>query len=377
MKISYVSSYDANDIHNWSGLGYNISKALEAQGNHIEYIGKLKTSASLLQRLKRKFYKRQNLLFDVTREISTAKSHAEQASLKISNNSDIIFSPGSIPFAYLKSNKPKVIYTDATFAGLLNFYDEYSFFCQETIRHGNFLEQRALSNADLILYSSDWAAQTAIDNYKVNPEKIKVVPFGANVVCNRSLNQIKEIVTKKSNNDLDLLFIGVEWKRKGGDLALKITESLNSLGINTTLHIVGIRDLPTENMPSYVINHGFISKSTSEGVNKLERLFMKCHFLIVPSLAEAYGLVFCEANSYGLPSISTNVGGIPTVIKNEFNGRTFSLETPIEIWSHYIYELFIDKNRYLEMCLSSFNEYETRLNWNVAGKSIMNLLREL
>jgi glycosyltransferase involved in cell wall biosynthesis len=377
MKISYISAYDATDIHNWSGTGFSIANAIERQNNDVHYIGNLETKASLLMRLKRKYYRSQNLIFDISREIDVAKSHAKQARLRIPDNSDIIFSPGSIPLAYLESNKPKVFYTDATFAGLLNFYDEYSGFCKETIKHANYLEQRALTNADLILYSSDWAARTAMDNYKVNADKIKVVPFGANVDCYWTLDQIREIITRRSSIDLELLFIGVDWKRKGGDFALSIAENLNLHGVNTKLHIVGLRDFPIENMPDFVVNHGFISKSTIDGKNKLEKLFLKCHFLLVPSLAEAYGLVFCEANSYGLPSISTNIGGIPTVIKNEINGHTFPLGLSVETWSHYIYELFTDRNRYTEMCLSSFNEYKTRLNWDVAGNTIMSLLREL
>jgi glycosyltransferase involved in cell wall biosynthesis len=277
----------------------------------------------------------------------------------------------------LKTKKPKVFYTDATFAGMLGFYDSFSNLCGETIKHGNYLEQKALESSNLAIYSSEWAAKTAIDNYYVNPNKIKVVPFGANIDCNRKIDDIKNIIDNRSANNLNLLFLGVDWYRKGGDFAVKISKELNNLGLKTTLHIAGIRKLPFDNLPDYIVNHGFISKSSEEGKNKINDLFSKSHFLLVPSIAEAYGLVFCEANSFGLPSLSTNVGGIPTIIKDDINGKKFSINSDVSEWCNYISNSFIDKEKYNSMCMSSFGEYENRLNWSVAGKTIIKLLNEI
>ena len=70
---------------------------------------------------------------------------------------------------------------------MLNFYPEFSNLCNETIRNGNGMEQAALSNCELAIYSSEWAAASAINNYQVDREKIKVVPYGANLSCTLSI----------------------------------------------------------------------------------------------------------------------------------------------------------------------------------------------
>ncbi|MEW5859402.1 MAG: glycosyltransferase, partial [Cyanobacteriota bacterium] len=96
-----------------------------------------------------------------------------------------------------------------------------------------------------------------------------------------------------------------------------------------------------------------------------------------PSQAEAYGNVFCEANSYGVPCISTKVGGIPTVIKDDVNGKLFSITSNIQEYCTYIYDLFSDYGAYKKLALSSFNEYQTRLNWSVTAQSAQKLFMDL
>lgn len=100
-------------------------------------------------------------------------------------NVDVVFSPGTIPIAHLKTNYPIVFWADATFAGMIDFYPSFSNLCSRSIRDGNRMEQAALSKCSLAIYSSEWAAKTALDNYDVNPQKVKVVPFGANISCDR------------------------------------------------------------------------------------------------------------------------------------------------------------------------------------------------
>lgn len=378
MKIAYVTEYDALDIHNWSGLGYYIAKALEQQNNELDYLGNLDKHSSIQLRVKSRLYQMMtNKAFHVCREPFIAKRYSRKIVALLKTNTNVIFSPGTIPISLLDINKPKVFYTDATFAGMVGFYEHFSNLCSETIRHANYLEQMALDSAALAIYSSDWAAQTAIDNYNANPGKIRVVPFGANIECNRNFDDIKTIVDSRSVKECHLLFLGSDWKRKGGEMAIRVATKLNEIGIKTILHTAGIKNLPVTNIPDYVINHGFISKATKGGKDKINELFTKSHFLILPTNADCTPVVYSEANSFGLPCISTNVGGISTIVKNNLNGRIFSLKDDENVYAGYIQSIFNNERLYKQLCYSSFGEYEKRLNWNVVGKSITGLLKEL
>jgi glycosyltransferase involved in cell wall biosynthesis len=236
------------------------------------------------------------------------------------------------------------------------------------------MERLALQKCKLAIYASEWAAQTAIDYYNADPNKVKVVPFGANIDSSRNFSEIKDLIESRPSNKCKLLFLGVDWFRKGGDVALKVAEELNKLGLNTELTVVGCQPIVEGSLPSFVKPLGFISKSTNEGKERINQLLAESHFLILPSRAECYGVVFCEANSLGVPCISRKVGGIPTIIKPNVNGNLFDLNTEITEYCEYISRLFSNYSDYKNLALSSFNEYQSRLNWSVAGKTVQELL---
>jgi len=256
---------------------------------------------------------------------------------------------------------------------MLDFYDSFSHFCPETIRNGHKQEQLALENCSLAIYSSEWAAKSAIANYDVDPSKVKVIPFGANVECNRTQEDITTLVNEKVDFDpIRLLFIGKDWQRKGGPKALEVAKLMNQGGINVELHIAGCT--PPVAVPEYVKVHGFISKQTIEGRTKLDQLFKDAHFFLLPSEAEAFGIVFAEASSFGVPSLATNVGGIPSAVRDNVNGKTFPIDSHASEYCDYISGIVNSKERYRKLAYSSYEEYCNRLNWLAAGVAFKNLV---
>ncbi len=376
-KISYVTEYDARDVHNWSGLGYFIAKSLQSQNAQIDYVNCKTTRAGLIDNVTSKLFKLLGFQHASKLGLVSSRSKGRYMGTKILPDTDLVFSPSSLPITFLSTSKPKVFYTDATFASMLNFYADYTGLSPKHIDEGNSLEKQAIQNADLAIYSSDWAAQSAIVDYGADPAKIKVVPFGANITGKREYDQILQIINGRRSDSCQLLFIGVEWERKGGNVALEITRLLNEIGVPTTLHIVGLRKLPLPEVPYYVKHHGFISKATIAGESRLEKLFAESHFLILPTRADCTPVVFSEANSFGLPVLTTNVGGISTVVKDDINGKTFSPSAPPAEWVSYIEQMFTQQAQYKALSLSAFHRYETLLNWKTAGQSIMSLLKQL
>ena len=383
MKVAYVTTYNAKDIRKWSGVGYYIARSLENQSLLLEYIGSLKEKYSLP--LKAKQYLTDALSEKLPikrylreREPLIVKNYAYQVSKKISEiKPDLVFSPGTIPIAYLECKQPIVIWTDCTFSGMIDFYPEFTNLTQKTIRDGNALESSALKRCKLIIYSSEWAAKTAVDSYQIETSKIRIVPLGANIECNKNIDDIREIIDSRDSKKCNLLFLGVSWYRKGGDIAFEVVKELNRIGLDAQLTVVGCLPEVNEPLPNFVKPIGFISKTTKEGQEKINKFLAESHFLILPTIADCNPVVFCEANSFGVPCLSTNVGGIPTVIKDDVNGKTFPKDAIISEYCTYMSNLFSNYSQYKNLALSSFNEYQSRLNWTVAGKTVKKLLMEL
>lgn len=376
MKAAFVTSSDPSNVQAWSGTIFYMLQAIQNSGIKTFTVGNLREGDWNLSKFKKLFYliicKKKYLR---NREILICKNYASQINKKLTSSEyDIIFSPGTLELAYLETKKPLVIWTDATFAGMVDFYPEFTNLASETIRNAHRLEQMTLSKCRLAIYSSEWAANSAIANYQIDPDKVKVVPFGANINPDRDSIDIMKLINNKSFHICKLLFIGVDWNRKGGDTVLEIAKRLNASGLRTELHVVGCE--PPFNTPSFVIRHGFISKKTERGRKQIDQLFSESHFLVLPTKAECFGIVFPEANSFGLPCLATDVGGVKTAIRDGINGWTFPLCASAELYCEKIKMLMSAKDDYKRFSVSCFQEYTERINWNTSGAAVSNLIEK-
>lgn len=378
LNLAYATTYDATNVGNWSGLGYFIAQALRQQDFSVDTIGPLREKGSFARHAKRHAYR----LFTGKRYLlercpRLCRSYAAQVATKLScGRFDAVFSPGTLPIAYLECREPIAFWTDATFAGMVNFYRHYTNLHPASYAEGMALEQSALDRCKLAIYSSDWAAQSALCHYQVDPAKVKVVPFGANIVCSRTVEDVERLVQSRPTDQCHLLFLGVEWERKGGDVALRVAQALNDSGQPTRLTIIGCHPPVRTLLPNFVRCLGFVSKASAAGRAKIDQALAESHFLLVPSRAETYGVVFVEANSFGVPALATDVGGIPTILRNDVNGRTFSLHANVAEYRDYIFRLMRNYDQYVRFAMSAFQEYQSRLNWSVAGQTVKRLLME-
>ncbi len=378
MKIAYVTTYNAFDVRKWSGCGYYMAHALSQQGLDLGYIGDLAAPPLpwLVGKGKSAFYWLKGKKYITDRYPDLAKSYARQIQKHpLFSQADVIFSPGTIPISYLDCPQPIVFWTDATFAGMVDFYPEYTNLCAEALRNGNAMEQSALDRCQLAIYGSDWAARSAIEDFRTPSEKIKVASFGANLNIDFTPTDIETMVAARSRTTCRLLFIGLDWKRKGGDIALEIARQIHAQGVDLELTIVGSR--PPGQVPDYVKLCGFLSKASHRGVDTLHKLYRQAHFLVVPSRAEASGVVFSEASGFGVPSVTTRVGGVTTTLRDGRNGMTFSPDSPIEDYVEYILRLWSHPQEYRDLALSAYEEYRTRLNWRTASGTVKSLLEEI
>lgn len=384
MKAAYVTAYDSRKLQGrkeWSGLGYYIAQSLLKQSISLDFFGPLGEPIyfNWIYKFRKAYSKFVNQrVYLPNPDPWLLKNYAQQINQKLAeSDADIVFSATSLPIAYLDCDRPMVFWADATFAGLHNFYWQYTNLDESVIRNWHYLEKLTLQKCSLAIYASDWAARSAIEVYGADPSKVKVVPFGANIDTEMSPEEICQAIEARPSTVCKFLFLGMDWNRKGGDTAYEVVKQLNASGINAELTIVGCSPPVEEPIPDFVKPLGFISKGTPEGRTRLQNLIMESHFLILPTLAECFGVVFCEANSLGVPCIARAVGGVPTAIRNGVNGQLFGRDAEISEYCDYILDIFCNYTKYKELALSSLNEYLTRLSWRVAGKTVRQFIDEI
>lgn len=377
LRTAFITEFGALDISQWSGTNYFMAHAIENYLGPFDHIGAavpawdwvLKVKQALVQYSSgRKFVRR--------RDPSFLRAYARQISAKLHRgNYDLILSAGSMPVSYLETDLPVFFWTDASFGSMINFYESYSNLTAESIRQGDAAELSALDRCRCAIYSSHWAAEATINYYGVNPSKVEVIPFGPNLDSfAQGPERVDTQITKRMQDLVcRLIFVGVEWKRKGGDIAVETAKALNEMGVQAELTIIGAR--PESGLPSFVDYKGIISKTTAAGMKHMGELFARSHFMLLPSRAECCAVVLAEANAFGVPSISTKVGGIPTVVSNGENGALLPLEARGREYAEIIRQLFTDPMKYRTMAMNAYSLYRSELNWDTAGARLATLVR--
>ena len=72
-------------------------------------------------------------------------------------------------------------------------------------------------------------------DHGADPEKVEVAPFGANMRITHTREDVVAAVAHRPPESCRLLFVGVDWYRKGGDRALESATILNDWGLPTGL----------------------------------------------------------------------------------------------------------------------------------------------
>jgi glycosyltransferase involved in cell wall biosynthesis len=223
------------------------------------------------------------------------------------------------------------------------------------------------------MFTTSWAANSAIEGFGINQSKVIVAPFGANF---EEEPRTEDVLPKKKSTVCNLLFVGVQWENKGGPIAVNVLKELLRQGADARLTICGCVP-PPEFAHDKIRVIPFLNKSVKSEREKLYQLYADASFLILPTRFEAYGLVFCEASAYALPSLATRTGGVPGVITEGMNGFLFDPTDQGEGYAKKILELWANEKRYQELCKSSRRLYEEKLNWNAWAASLLQSLKNI
>ena len=368
---------DRRSWRSWSGIVYHIAQALQKHCGEVSYCSPalpckkeeliariIRGSSQIL--LKKKY----NPSFFLS------KSYAKAGHRWLAGQSfDLIVAPdGELDIAFLETDIPIVLLGGgATFSLLLDYYPTYSNLLKRTIYEGNAMYTLALKKASAVIYSSAWGARSAIEDYGADPAKVHIVPMGANL---DEIPPREAVLARRTSDRCRLLFLGVEWTRKGGDIAFETLLNLEELGIAAELTVCGCTP-PKEFVHERMTVIPFLDKNDNRQRRELEKLLMMSDFLLVPTRADAFGLVFCEANAFGLPVITTNTGGVPEVVRNGENGFLLPYDARGDAYAEVIAKLYRDNERYAELVRDSRNAFETRLNWDVWGVAVKQILAEL
>ncbi|MBK8805451.1 MAG: glycosyltransferase family 4 protein [Bacteroidales bacterium] len=376
-KILYVTSRDPKDKRTWSGTMYYMAKSLEKHAGEVIYGGPYNPFFFFIQ----KFIKRitlwttgKNYLSSYSTVLSYLyKWHFEKLVKK--HAPDVIFAgSASVEVSRLNVGCPIINLNDITFELLIDRYNHFTNLTTRSLKRGESIEQLSFNNSKALIFSSQWAADSAHKHYKIPKENIHIISFGANT----DRIPLRDEVFNKKYNKINILFLGVEWIRKGGNIVYDTFVELQKRNLEKEIHLtfLGLTP-PVESIASNITIIPFLNKNKTEDFNAFYDLMLQSHILFVPSRFDCTPIAFCEASAFGLPIISTNVGGISSVVKDGSNGFLLPVEAGAKEYADLISNIISKENMLQNLTLSTRDYYESNLSWDQWGEKLSELVNKL
>jgi glycosyltransferase involved in cell wall biosynthesis len=367
LNIACVTSFDPRTPgkNSWSHTIFHMSAALQKRLADVTFLGPMdaipERVAGKIVDLGYQLVSHQRYMY--THSEWVARRFGDVATrrlVRFAQPFDVVLSCGAVDVAYLRSAFPIVLVLDATHRLVRGYYPAYTNLCKRSQRELDTIERLAIQRAALVLVSSTWAARSVIADYHADPARVHAFPFGADL---ESPPPTSVLAARKRGNRCRLLFLGTDWKRKGGDLAVKALHGLEALGIDAELVVCGCAPPATARHPRLRVVP-FLDKRDETQRQLLEALYLHSDFLLLPTRSDCAPMVFCEAAAFGLPVVTTDTGGVAEIVVNGVTGYTLPHAAMGDAYAEVIARSFRDGETYSKLVQASRRRYDERLNWD-------------
>jgi glycosyltransferase involved in cell wall biosynthesis len=237
------------------------------------------------------------------------------------------------------------------------------------------LEADAAKRYTGLIFSSDWAVDEGQRLYGVSREKLHSIPLGASWTPDANARELAATVEARPDDRLHLLYVGKDWERKGGPLAIEIAQGLKAAGVaNVRLHVAGCHPEIPADASDLVQVYGFLNPKNPDDAAVLKNLFLRSHFLVVPTRAECFGLVFAEAQAFALPPVSRRVQPVPSIVLDGQTGILADADAPASAYVERILAIVRDRVRYREMANAARAQFESTLTWDRFAEQVVQVI---
>jgi glycosyltransferase involved in cell wall biosynthesis len=196
----------------------------------------------------------------------------------------------------------------------------------------NALMRRAFTRARGLVVWHQWGKQSLIEDYGAPPEKVAVIAPGVDM---ETWNFPRHDVD--AERVVRLLFVGGDFKRKGGETLLAAMHM--GLSQFCALDIVTRDPVDATGIANVRVHHGL-----GPNMPELMALYARADVFVFPTEADVLPLAIMEAMASGLPVVTTKVGAIGEQITD---GVTGFLIAPHDANALYACTLRLVRNREL------------------------------
>jgi len=238
------------------------------------------------------------------------------------------------------------------------------------------VESYAIRSADIVIALNKTMYKALTTKAKVDPGKTIIVPNGVDIEFFRPGIKDEHVLSRYGLEEQNyILFVGRVSPEKGVHILLQAFKHIaNEFPNRFKLVIVGpitgtfnsarsssyaeaMMRYAREELGERVVFTGAVEK------NSLRTLYSNAYCFVLPSLAEAFGMVLLEAMASGTAPIGSTAGGIPDIIIDGVNGLLFRKGDWKDL-ANKMLMLIADKNLRNKLTLNSRKIVEEVYSWH-------------
>lgn len=253
---------------------------------------------------------------------------------------------------------PHFVYTDHSHLARLHYPD----FDRRKLRPASWirLERGIYEHAEVNFTRSSNISQSLIEQYHIPAEKVECVGIGSN------LDGHQTALDNDCYRNKNILFVGIDWKRKGGPDLLAAFAKVLQTHPDAHLTIVGASPV-VDGLPNCTV----VGRVP---VDEMAQYYEKASIFCLPTHMEPFGVVFIEALNYKLPIIATHVGAIPDFVKPGVNG--FLIEPgDVDGLAASLNQLLSDPTLCQAMGEQAYFLASSQYSWNRVGEKMAASIR--
>lgn len=360
--------YPPSDPRSWSGTSRSITAALDSLAAPYDAIGPVAPALHFAGRAFSALTRRADRRVNWEVEPRLVRAITAKLARSLPTSTDAVITLAWMPYGELTRQTPTYYWGDATLAQRVDAAPMWSGLSARTRGRIEAVEGDALRQLAGVIMPSRWAADDVVDRYGLPRDQVHVIPFGAN------LSDPGPVEHELRLPAIRLLVVGIEWRRKGVDRAVRIVDILRDLGHHATLDVVGV--LPPDRTwhRPYVTYHGFLRREVPAQAARLQALYASSDLFLLPTRNDPAPIVLAEAAAYSLPALATAVGGVPERVADGESGVLMSPEHNERDWADTVLATVSDPAGYLRMCARSRLLFEERFGWRRAVQELLTIV---
>jgi len=265
------------------------------------------------------------------------------------------------------------------------------FFHFSNPRYSDSVLNKILSKFDRIIACTYIEKKILVDKFKIQNEKIDVIPMGVDDKIFRSNRKMQtnhykfkeHFFHEKEKKFRLILYCGNKNYEKGAISILKSIPLILEKIKNVYFVFIGPSSKAYNRELSKILKfkRARIINFTPDNLTgyydkKKIAAFKEADLYLMPSRTDAFGIAFLEAWAAGIPVIGARIGATPEVIRENIDGLLVEFDNPLDI-AQKVIKLIKNKRLKKKLGLAGQHKVSQSYTWDIIAKKTHNTYQNL